>query len=237
MKWVSVLLLILISSFSFLMISNEKEFDNSTFEFGEYCTYEGIIMENPYPRILIERPGDTGSLPKYSQYYLTQFGKFGGGEMVKGLDGKKVSLEGALIYRDDQTMIEIKNNSVNHDHTSENERVFNFDSALPKKSLGIHTLKGEIVDSKCFYGVMNPGNLKVHKACAINCIRGGMPPVFVVKDQQGNIGYYLLQDEEGGAVNKNILDKIAEPLEIKGEVVKQGNILILKANPTSYRNI
>lgn len=236
-KWVSVFLLLVICGISFLMISNEKPFDNSTFEFGVYNSYEGIVMENPYPRILIERPGDTGLLPKYSQYYLVQFGKFGGQEMVEGLDGKTVTLEGALIYRDDQTMIEMKENSISHsDHHSSESRL-DLTSELPEKSLGEYTLKGEIVDSKCFYGVMNPGNLKVHKACAINCIRGGIPPVFIVKDELGNIGYYLLQDKDGNAVNKNILDKIAEPLEIKGEVIKQGDLLILKADPYSYTNL
>ena len=40
--------------------------------------------------------------------------------------------------------------------------------------LGAVTLTGEIVDSKCFLGVMNPGNLKPHKACAIRCISGGI---------------------------------------------------------------
>lgn len=236
-KWIAFCLLLIISTTSFLMISNEKIFDNSTFEFGEYCTYEGIIMENPYPRILIERPGDTGSLPQYSQYYLTQFGKYNGADMVSGLDGKKVSLEGALIYRDDQTMIEIKDHTVMHKHENDTREMFDFDEALPTKSLGTYTLKGEIVDSKCFYGVMNPGNLKVHKACAINCIRGGIPPVFVVKDEKGNVGYYLLQDENGEAVNGKILDKIAEPLEIEGEIIKQGDILIMKANPKSYTNL
>ncbi len=236
-SWVSALLLILVCVNSFLMISSEKKFDDSTFEFGEYNSFEGIIMENPYPRILIERPGETGMHPKYSQYYLAQFGKFGGGKMVEGLEGKSVKLQGSLIYRDDQTMIEIKDNSISHDHTFDNDRIPEFNSILPQENLGTHTLKGEIVDSKCFYGVMNPGNLKVHKACAINCIRGGMPPVFVVKDSNGNVGYYLLQDKNGNAVNDRILDKIAEPVKIKGEVIKQGDLLILKADPASYTEL
>ena len=36
-------------------------------------------------------------LPQYSQYYLTQFGKYSEAEMVSGLDGKKVTLEGAYM--------------------------------------------------------------------------------------------------------------------------------------------
>lgn len=51
--------------------------------------------------------------------------------------------------------------------------------------LGETTLKGEIVDSKCYLGVMNPGNLKAHRACAINCIQGGVPPVLLVRDGGG----------------------------------------------------
>jgi hypothetical protein len=48
-------------------------------------------------------------------------------------------------------------------------------------SLGTQTLIGEIVDSKCYLGVMNPGALIPHRACAIRCISGGIPPVLLVR--------------------------------------------------------
>ena len=50
---------------------------------------------------------------------------------------------------------------------------------LMPTSLGVATLRGEIVDSKCYLGAMKPGDQKTHKACATLCIRGGIPPVLV----------------------------------------------------------
>ena len=44
-------------------------------------------------------------------------------------------------------------------------------------------VKGEIVDPKCFFGVMKPGEGKPHKDCAIRCILGGIPPVLKVTDE------------------------------------------------------
>ena len=54
-------------------------------------------------------------------------------------------------------------------------------SDAPYESLGKQTFVGEIVDSKCFLGVMNPGRLTPHRACAIRCISGGVPPVLLVR--------------------------------------------------------
>ena len=48
-------------------------------------------------------------------------------------------------------------------------------------ALGRQLLRGEIVDSKCWFGVMNPALGKAHKDCAIRCISGGAPPAFVVR--------------------------------------------------------
>ncbi|MDQ1349362.1 MAG: hypothetical protein QG573_2741, partial [Acidobacteriota bacterium] len=39
--------------------------------------------------------------------------------------------------------------------------------------LGRQRLRGEIVDSKCWFGVMKPGQGKAHKDCAVRCISGG----------------------------------------------------------------
>jgi hypothetical protein len=43
-------------------------------------------------------------------------------------------------------------------------------------------LRGEIVDTKCYLGVMTPGEDKVHRGCAVRCISRGVPPAFLVRD-------------------------------------------------------
>ena len=107
--------------------------------------------------------------------------------------------------------------------------------SLPE-SKSMQTLVGEIVDSKCFLGVMKPGNLKPHRACATRCISGGVPPVLLVRDDLGNASYYLLTSPSGAAVNQDIIrhNLVAEPISITGEVWQQGDRRVLRADPETY---
>jgi hypothetical protein len=45
----------------------------------------------------------------------------------------------------------------------------------------------------------------------------------------------LLVSAEGKPVNKDVLDMVAEPVEITGDVERQGDLLVLRADPRSYR--
>ena len=108
---------------------------------------------------------------------------------------------------------------------------------LQTVALGKQTFEGEIVDSKCFLGVMNPGQLTPHRACAIRCISGGVPPVLLVRQKDGPAVYLLLVSADGKPVNKQVLNMVAEPLEITGDVERQGELLILRADPATYRRL
>jgi hypothetical protein len=46
--------------------------------------------------------------------------------------------------------------------------------------------------------------------------------------------YLLLVSPDGKPVNKQVLDFVAEPIEITGEVERQGELLILRADPAAY---
>jgi hypothetical protein len=104
-------------------------------------------------------------------------------------------------------------------------------------SLGRQTFRGEIVDSKCWMGVMNPGVLTPHRACAVRCISGGIPPMLLVRRENAPPLNLLLTDEAGKPVNDRVLDLVAEPVEITGEVVRDGELLTLRADPSAYRRI
>ena len=42
---------------------------------------------------------------------------------------------------------------------------------------------------------------------------------------------------DGEPVNKQVLNLVAEPVEITGEVERQGELLILRADPATYRRV
>jgi len=208
----------------------QKSIQPVTFEFGEVKEFKGVLSATPYPSLLVMRPGEVKDAAPFSRYLLVAPGKFGADELVDGFDGQEVSLKGSLVYNDGQTMIELLPGSIEASASGKVRK------GSLVRSLGEHTLRGEIVDSKCYLGVMNPGNLKTHKSCAIRCISGGIPPVLLVRDAEGGPAmYFLLTDEEGGAVNDRVLDMIAEPLEITGMVERHDSQLVLKADPASYR--
>ena len=47
----------------------------------------------------------------------------------------------------------------------------------------------------------------------------------------------LLVDEKGDAVNDRVLDRIALPLEISGDVLKLNDLLLFRADPSGYRSL
>jgi hypothetical protein len=84
---------------------------------------------------------------------------------------------------------------------------------------------------------MAPGDTKPHRACAARCISGGIPPVFLVRDADGRAAYLLLLSADGEAVNDEVLPMIAEPLEITGTVERHADLLVLRADPATYRRL
>jgi hypothetical protein len=202
------------------------------FEWGTLKSIAGVFVAQPYPHLLVPRPGKAGDQPAFSTYYLVAQWKFGlPPEAVAPFDGKWVTLKGTLIYRGNQTMIETRPDWI---QAGENKSV---PLLPPGIALGKQTLAGEIVDSKCFLGVMNPGQLAPHRACAIRCISGGIPPVLLVRQTNGTAIYLLLVSASGQPVNQQILDLVDEPVEITGEVERQGELLILRAEPSTYRRL
>jgi hypothetical protein len=103
--------------------------------------------------------------------------------------------------------------------------------------LEVVTLQGEIVDSKCFFGAMKPGEGKTHKACATLCIRGGIPPMLITLDSSGQQTDYLLVDPEGrglvGASLEAILPFVADAVEVSGAVEQRGELRLLRIDSTN----
>jgi len=93
------------------------------------------------------------------------------------------------------------------------------------------------VDSKCNFGVMNPGRGKVHKDCAARCLSGGIPPAFVTADLEGQPATLILTAEGGKPLPKEtFLGHVAQPLQLRGVVRKTGDELFFEVEPSSITN-
>ena len=204
-----------------LIASRQPKADPSVFEYGVERSFEGQIVEHPYPVLLVQRPGITDRAVAYSRYWLVAQGKHGAQETVRGLDGGSAQLKGSLIYRAGETMVEVTH-AASHASASA--------TAIRTTVLGRFTLHGEIVDSKCYLGVMRPGNGAVHRGCATRCLSGGAPPLLIVHDSIGPAGFILLTGADGAPLPKDrLLKLVGTPVVVTGEVLREGEMLVLRA--------
>ncbi len=239
-KVVITLIMCVLAAAGALAVS-QRLIGNSVFEWGKQREFAGVLKVAPYPHLVVTDARGSTNRPAFPNYYLVAPWKFGlNRKAIAALEGKAVSLRGTLIHRDNQAMIETKPEwivaSTNAPEVVPLEAARTAQRAVPTiERLGRRTFVGEIVDSKCFLGVMNPGQLTPHRACAIRCISGGVPPVLLVRQVNGPPVYLLLVSAEGNPVNNEVLDLIAEPVEITGEVERQNDLLILRADPKTYR--
>lgn len=233
MRMVVIVVIVTTMVFALVLAAVQHTIGVSVFEWGTVKKFSGILKIQPYPHLLVPRPGAIGAQSGFSTYSLVAPFKFGlDREKLSALNGKTVSLSGTLIYRDNQTMVEALPDSIKV--TAHQSPMLTSSETI---SLGQQTLTGEIVDSKCFLGVMNPGQLLPHRACAIRCISGGVPPVLLVRQKNGPAIYFLLVSADGKPVNQQVLDLVAEPVQITGDVESQGDWLILRADPATYRRV
>ncbi|MEO0477966.1 MAG: hypothetical protein AAF196_00655 [Planctomycetota bacterium] len=214
-----------------LIAANQSQpIQGANFEFGNVETFRGLFVAEPVPMLcLAERDPTT----KASVFLLVDEWKFGiDEEQAKQLHLKQVELQGTRIYVEGgQAMLEAVSSSIREADTPD---VIEVSEPVP---LGEHTLEGEIVDSKCYLGVMNPGTLKTHRACAIHCIRGGIPPILLVRADDGTRQEFVLVGPDGEAVNDRVLDHVAAPIRIRGQVERSGPLLVLKADPAAIERL
>jgi sulfoxide reductase heme-binding subunit YedZ len=211
-----------------LLAATQRELRDSRFEFGVVREFTGKVEMTPYPVLRVARPGAGASV-----WMLVAQGKHGADSIVEPFAGRAVTLRGSLIHQGERTMIEVEPGSVTALDAAAS-------SAVPQvaiERLGRMTLRGEIVDSKCHLGVMNPGERRTHRACAKLCIRGGIPPMLWCEDANGEVRRLLLVDTDGKAVNDRVLELVGDPVEITGEVTRIDDILLLKADPSTIRRI
>ncbi|GAA4885840.1 hypothetical protein GCM10023311_05810 [Flaviramulus aquimarinus] len=221
---IGAILLIIVSGFIFSF--SQKPFKNSAFELTSTTKITGVFHENPYPMLKVKIAKNS-----YKNILLLGFGKSSANPFlkklrneIKDLNGKTLSIEGNLIYYNGKTLIQITDDEkVTLDNDSKTK--------IPSKEIISQiTLQGEIIDPKCYFGVMKPGKGKIHRSCAVRCISGGIPPVLATTDNNNMSQYFLLTDLKGNAINNDILSYIGKPSELKGIVENMEDWYILKIN-------
>lgn len=193
----------------------------------------GRLVMRPYPMIEI---ADASAPYGLRTALLVAVGKCTSGLKLADHDGAIVRAAGVLIERRGRQMLEVPltlGDWLSIPAPGEAPAPPPAQTA----SLGPARLKGAIMDSKCFFGVMRPGRGKTHKACASLCIRGGIPPSFWVRMSDGREGVLLMTDAAGGPLGEDILPFVADPVEAEGEIVRVGDLLQFRADAGAYRRL
>jgi hypothetical protein len=186
-----------------ILVANQQPFAAASFAFGERTAYTGVIGLDPYPVL------DTSD----GRLYLVAPGKRGADTLVRPFEGRTVRVEGALIQRGRHRMVEIAANGV----------VSAPAAAAPATAgavadLGDATLHGEIVDGKCFLGVMNPGEGTVHRDCARACLLGGLPALFRVRTDDNRLVLFELVTPDGAPMGRTVAPLAGIPVSISGRI-------------------
>lgn len=192
-------------------VMSQKGFPASSYEFGNITEHEGYIFLEPTPVLVsIDDQGIRHS------NVLIGYGKFGADSDLiqwqesngKLLQGKYVKVRGTLVSFAGEELIELTEMASSIELLDENrilDRVSQTKGAL--------ILEGEIVDPKCFFGAMKPGEGKIHRSCAIRCLSGGIPPMFAAAD--GTFHILLLQKDTPVS---SLFEMVAQQIKIEGEV-------------------
>ncbi|MEL6369532.1 MAG: hypothetical protein AAFY84_13900 [Pseudomonadota bacterium] len=191
---------------------------------------EGLLSLNPYPMIFVpdaSRPGGVDTVLVIAE------GKCTSSLKLAEQEDMWVRASGVLIERGSRQALEVP--LTHYDWLQVIDPPASALVEPDQEWLGTMDLRGTIMDTKCFFGVMKPARSKTHKACASLCIRGGIPPSFWARTKDGRESVLLMTDANGGPLKEEILPLVAEPVSAKGEVVRVGDILHFRADPSAYK--
>jgi hypothetical protein len=193
-----------------VLVATQRPFAAASFAFGHPSEWTGTVRMDPYPTLETE----TGRI------LIAGPGKRGADGSVHEFRGRHVRLEGSLIERGSHRMVEIDPASVTPTATSHPVSA-GAEHIDRLEDLGVVTLRGEIVDGKCFLGVMNPGEGTVHRDCARACLRGGLPAMFAVAEPDGTLRLMELVGADGESVSTRVAHLAGRPVSIEGQLLRR----------------
>ncbi len=218
LRRVAVILPLSVAVFVAVVAWAQNRIDSGVYEYGVVNTFEGVLYETPVPMLHMVSSGGASNL------LLSGFGKFGPPEVIQGHHGTWVSFDGSLIYRQGLTMIEMNAPESFRAHRAAKPE----EARMPLEPVGKVSLTGEIVDTKCFLGVMRPGSGKIHRACAIRCLSGGVPPGLLVRTEGDPAGtVYLLAGSAGKPLEFEV-QWAGRSVDVEGELSILGEVPLLE---------
>ncbi len=203
-----------------LVAARQTPAEPGSFEFGIERDFEGVLRGSPLP--LLRSVSASGAV---TNFLLVGEGKHGLPMFARAHDGERVRFRGSLIQKGAAMMVEM------NDAKSFTALGPAAASDAPEKTevIGAVVLTGELVDTKCYFGVMRPATGKVHRACAVRCLSGGVPPGLLVRDGQGG-GVVVMLAGKGGRPLRLDPQWAARSLRATGDLSLRDGIPVLETS-------
>lgn len=212
---------------------------HGSWEDDRVVTVHGILRRNPYATIQVADKTDSNV---QRTFLVVDDGKYGATNRVakfleEGDLGVKAEVTGTILHRDDRWMISLNPGEASLRLLEDVEMQQPVSLSEESREREPKRLQGEVIDPKCYLGAMKPGGGKTHKACAMRCISGGIPPMLVVRQSGQPEEYFLLVSEAGGIANELVLPFVGDRVEIDGELVAKDGLRKLYVRPDRIRRV
>lgn len=194
---------------------SQRQLAEATFEFGRTRVFEGWLTWAPAPSLLVR--DDAG----WTRFWLVAQGKFGASRALTHDGEGWVRLEGTRILREGWQMLEVLPGSVAP------VRGVGAGPEMAPETTEPFQGRGEVVDSKCYLGVMNPGERVVHRDCAVRCLSGGIPAMFAFRGDDGTPHLALLLRADGRPVGSTWTRQAGSTIALSGRLHTSGDIEVL----------
>ncbi|NNF03830.1 MAG: hypothetical protein HKN17_05125 [Rhodothermales bacterium] len=236
----SALLLFVAVATAAVLSASQDEPAEARFEYGVSRTYDGVVRIDPYPRL---------DLSDGSTILLVSEFMHGANEAVLNYVGQHITVSGSLIERQRLRMLEIDAQSIVRE-----------DAGMPAAAMTAAgadaptapaapaapdergapepvTVQGELLDGKCFLGVMKPGEGTVHRACARLCLRGGIPALIAFVEAGGRARTALVTFGSDVPLAEEYLRFVGRPVEATGsyDPAAAGGIGVFTVDPSTIR--
>jgi hypothetical protein len=223
---------------SFLLVWWQKKFASTNFEYGVNTTLVGYLSTEPVPHLVLSLGTAADGKELFQNVLLVGEGKAGAAGVIedigqtagRSLAGSRIKLTGSLIYGDGRALMQISK--------EQNRNIEFLENGTPPPAQlpgpASVVVSGEIVDPKCYFGVMKPADGKEHRSCAIRCIAGGIPPLF---HSAGSMEYLLLVNEASVPLSQEVLGLTGDQITIHGDVILWNDWKILKVKEQTLKEI
>jgi hypothetical protein len=178
------------------------------------ATLTGVLALRPSPVLHLPASAEA---PRGRPVLLADDGKRGAA-LPAEWDGRAVTASGFVLSRGSLDMLVLGAMPVAAPRPMDKPEV---------EPLGRWRISGEICDGKCATGGMRPGSGVGHRACAVLCLEGELPAVFVASAPVAGSAFLLLGGSDGGLLPAALHARVGQPVTLEGRVERRGGLLVL----------